>query len=261
MLQQLNYIWRLFGTGLSFVLFGVGGVLIVIAIKLLVGVRLFPKERAMLFTRRSISASFRLYINFMRFIGLLSYEIHGQERLRTNKKQLVVANHPSLLDVVFLISIMPHANCVVKGALRHNPFTRPPIDACRFISGDSESLVDDGVASLNSGETLMIFPEGTRTVPDEPFRLHRGAANIALQSQTPITPVYISCKPQTLLKTEKWYQIPKTPPHFTISVLDDMEIESYLTNGAAQSKNARVLTRRIAQCFEQQRVERIGNGE
>ncbi|WP_245395071.1 hypothetical protein [methane-oxidizing endosymbiont of Gigantopelta aegis] len=35
--------------------------------------------------------------------------------------QLIVANHPTLIDIVFLISRIPYACCIVKDSLWHNP--------------------------------------------------------------------------------------------------------------------------------------------
>jgi hypothetical protein len=42
---------------------------------------------------------------------------------------MIIANHPSLIDVVFLIGLVRQANCVVKQSLWENPFTRGPVRA------------------------------------------------------------------------------------------------------------------------------------
>lgn len=251
MLNKLNFIWRLFGTGLSFTLFGIGGVTIGFILWLLSSLKLLPKDKFAPQARLFVSKAFSLYINFMQAICLLSYEIDGAEKLQSNEKKLVIANHPSLLDVVFLISMIPQANCVVKSALWRNIFTRPPVHAADYINNESESLIDDGVASLNKGETLVIFPEGTRTAPGEPIKLFRGAANIAILSQTELTPVFISCTPKTLLKKQNWYNIPLKAPHFIIKVLDPINIDAHLESDHSQSKKARALTKEIKEFFEE----------
>ena len=72
---------------------------------------------------------------------------------------LILANHPSLIDVVFLISFVRHADCIVKAALAHNPFMRGPIRAAGFITnGDGAGLLEDCVKSLRGGNNLIVFP-------------------------------------------------------------------------------------------------------
>ncbi len=53
-------------------------------------------------------------------VGVLSYEFHGAERLG-RPGQIILANHPSLIDVVFLIGFTPQATCIVKEALFPQP--------------------------------------------------------------------------------------------------------------------------------------------
>jgi hypothetical protein len=53
----------------------------------------------------------------------MTYQIEGGERLQRDGL-LVLANHPTLIDVVCLISLLPNADCVVKRAVACNPFMR-----------------------------------------------------------------------------------------------------------------------------------------
>ena len=94
----------------------------------------------------------------------MTYQIEGGERLQRDGL-LVLANHPTLIDVVCLISLLPNADCVVKRAVARNPFMRGPVRAAGYISNDDGAgLVDDCVAAVHAGGTLVIFPEGTRSV-------------------------------------------------------------------------------------------------
>jgi 1-acyl-sn-glycerol-3-phosphate acyltransferase len=45
---------------------------------------------------------------------------------------MIIANHPSLIDVVVLIGLVRDANCVVKQSLWHNPFHPWPGERCRL---------------------------------------------------------------------------------------------------------------------------------
>jgi 1-acyl-sn-glycerol-3-phosphate acyltransferase len=151
--------------------------------------------------------------------GVMRLEIAGVEQLRDARDALILANHPTLLDIVVLLSFMPRANCVVKSEFWRSPFVGGVVRSAGYINNDSdapEQLIDDCATTLRDGAPLVIFPEGTRTRPDLPLRFLRGAAHIALKSDRPIIPVLLHCDPPTLRKGSPWYEIP--PRAFCIRV-------------------------------------------
>src|SRR5690606_22872475 len=120
---RLNYYWRLFATGFSFTAFGAGG--LIIAVLLLPAVWLLkgdPQQRTRL-GKRCVQQCFRLFIEMMRVLGVLSYNMGNFAALRQRSGMLVVANHPSLVDVIFLVAFIDNADCVVKRSLKRNPAT------------------------------------------------------------------------------------------------------------------------------------------
>ncbi|MEJ1095647.1 MULTISPECIES: lysophospholipid acyltransferase family protein [unclassified Pseudoxanthomonas] len=253
MRERLNHAWRVFGTGLSFLAFGVGGLVLRLFVipPLQWSVRdpLRRKQRI----RRLVQRSFAAHVELMRRLGVLTYEIRGQERLQRDGL-LILANHPTLIDVVFLISLLPNADCVVKSAVARNPFMRGPVRAAGYVSNeDGAGLVDDCIAAVRAGGNLVIFPEGTRTTPGQPLRLQRGAANIAVRGKLNITPVRLTCSPLTLGKGEKWYRVPSRRFHVTVDVQEDLPIARFLdgidpvTGGEAVA--ARRLTDFLAHYF------------
>ena len=156
---------------------------------------------------------------------------------------LVLANHPTLIDVVFLMSLLPGADCVVKSALARNPFTRGPVRAAGYVcNDDGVALVDDCIEAVRRGGNLLIFPEGTRTRRGEPLKLQRGAANIAVRGCLDVTPVRLSCTPMTLGKGEKWYRVPVRRFHFVVDVQPDLEVSSFIGAGQGEAVAARRLT-------------------
>ena len=97
---------------------------------------------------------------------------------------------------------------------------------------------------------MIIFPEGTRTRPNEPMVFHRGAANVALRAAAVVTPVYIRCEPTTLTKSEPWYRIPARRPHFSLSVGDDLDLSPY--RPAPLPSGSRALNEHLHQHFQQE---------
>ncbi len=227
------YLWRLVFTGLSFALFGLGGLVLRLIVFPLLSLLPASPLRKRQRVRAVISGAFRFFVEFMRWTGVLTYSIKGIERLG-QPGQMVIANHPSLIDVVVLISCIRDANCVVKESLWQNPFMRGPIRAAGYISNDgSIDMLETAAQVLKEGQTLIIFPEGTRTTPGQPPNFHRGAASIALRGAQIITPVRISVTPTTLTKAEPWYSIPDRRVHFNLEVGEDINPCDFNACGSA----------------------------
>ena len=227
------YWWRLIATALSFSLFGIGGVLLRLVVfpllALLPGDALVRRTRA----RAVVSRTFYWFVQFMYRSGVLTYEVEGAERLG-RPGQMVIANHPSLIDVVVLIAFIRDANCVVKQSLWDNPFMRGPIRAAQYISNSgSMDMLDEAADALREGQTLIVFPEGTRTTPGKAPEFHRGAAAIALRGARLVTPVVISVEPTTLTKAEPWYRIPSRRFHFRLRVGEDIDPQAFAAQGSA----------------------------
>lgn len=231
--RQDAYYWRLIATALCFALFGLGGLCLRLVffplLRCLPGDALKKRQRA----RRTISRLFWVFIQRMARNGVLTYEIEGAQRLG-RPGQMIIANHPSLIDVVFLIGLVRDANCVVKHSLWENPFTCGPVRSTGYISNDgSADMLDLAADALRSGQTLIVFPEGTRTPPGCAPQFHRGAAAIALRGASVITPVVIQVSPTTLTKSEPWYRIPLRRVHFSLRVGADIDPHAFAALGPA----------------------------
>ncbi len=234
------YLWRLLFTGLSFFLFGLGGVFLTLVGYPLVNLLCRDPLKKRELVRSLIHNIFRLFVEFMRFTGVLTYSVTNMERLG-RPGQMVIANHPSLIDVVVLIAFIRDANCVVKESLWHNPFMRATLRAAGYISNNaSMEMFDDTVAALKEGQTLIIFPEGTRTIPGEMPKFHRGATAIALRGAQVITPVVIRVQPTTLTKAEPWYNIPPRRPNFSFTVGEDINPQDFAVNNLAPTASRKL---------------------
>ncbi|AOY96788.1 1-acyl-sn-glycerol-3-phosphate acyltransferase [Cupriavidus sp. USMAA2-4] len=252
MVDRIDRAWRVCATGVCFSTFGLGGLLLRIVVFPLMALLPGPDLRRQRACKQLVHHAFRLFLLLMRGLGVLRYEIRHAERLRRSGL-LIVANHPSLIDVVFLIALTRRADCVVKAGLARNPFTRGPVLATGYVCNDAgAAMVDDCIASLRAGNNLVIFPEGTRTVPGAPMRLQRGAANIAVRGGFALTPVVIRCEPPTLAKGEKWYAVPLRRPRFVIEVKDDIDPAACLAAGVDDALAVRQLTQALSEYFSRE---------
>jgi 1-acyl-sn-glycerol-3-phosphate acyltransferase len=218
------YALRLIATGTCFIVFGLGGLLLGLVLIPLVSLLPGGGDVRVRRARALIRGAFRFFIAFMRAVRVLSYEFEGGQRLG-RAGQLILANHPSLIDVVFLLAFTPGAQCIVKEAMRRNPFTRAAVRAAGYLSNQpTEEMVLTAAAQLQRGECLVMFPEGTRTRPGKGIVLQKGAANIAVRGARILTPVHITVVPTTLTKAEPWYRIPPRRPHWRIEVGPDLDL-------------------------------------
>lgn len=223
--RQDSFYWRFLVTGLGFVLFGLGALIVSL---LVLPLPLFlPAPLAHKWARRIVQTGLRIFVGFMHQGGALTYEFRHVERLG-RPGQLIVANHPSLIDAVFLIAFAPGASCVVKHALFRNLLTRIVVRATGYISnGLPVDMIQSAAAALREGQTVIMFPEGTRSRPGVPRVFHRGAANVAVRAARVLTPVFISCEPTTLTKAEPWYRIPARRPHFTLVAGEELDLSEF----------------------------------
>jgi 1-acyl-sn-glycerol-3-phosphate acyltransferase len=249
---MLDRCWRVVATAICFVGFGLACVaMALVGLPLLRATTPDAVRRAHR-AQAIIHYSFRLLVWLFRALGVITVEVYGRQRLRRSGL-LVLANHPSLIDVVLLISLLQQATCVVKSRLWENPLTWGPVLAAGYLSNSQDSrLIDEGVAALRRGENLLMFPEGTRTRLNSPIRLQRGAANIAVRARCPVTPVVIRVSTPLLPKGAKWYRVPPTRPHFVIEVKDDINVKAYLDRNRSASLAARELTSGLQGFFERE---------
>lgn len=252
--RQDAYYWRLIVTAISFFLFGLGA--IAVGMVLLPLVRIIPaaRDRKRARARAVMRGALRLFVAVMHRSGGMTYEFRGVERLG-RPGQLIVANHPSLIDVVFLLAFIPGVGCVVKRGLWRSPLTRGAVSLVEFIPHDpTATMIEAASNALRSGQTLIMFPEGTRTKPHQPLVFHRGAANVALRAAATVTPVYIRCEPTTLTKAEPWHRIPARRPRFTLVVGADLDLD--LHPSAPLPLASRELNQRLQAHFEAQLSQR-----
>jgi 1-acyl-sn-glycerol-3-phosphate acyltransferase len=241
--RRLAHGWRALRTGVAFATFGVGAV--VLAGTMLPALRLMPRPPADADQRaqRLVHLAFRLFEWWMAALGLIRVTRIGMDRLAAARPAVIVANHPTLIDVVLLIASLPQADCVVKRAAWRNRFLRGVVAGAGYIPNDEGRLLVDACAErLRAGRSVLIFPEGTRSADGRLGRFRRGAAHIALASGRDLVPVVITCAPPTLMKGQKWHDVPKRTAELVLAVQAPMSPEPYRRAAGSEGLGARRLT-------------------
>jgi 1-acyl-sn-glycerol-3-phosphate acyltransferase len=250
--RRLERFWRQVGTGIAFALFGIGGLLLTAVVFPSIHLIFRDPQRRAFAAQRTVHVTWKLFVWIVVTLRVIDFEADGEDLLRHETGTLVIANHPTLLDVVLIMSLMSRTQCVVKPGVWSNPFMRGVIKAANYIPnlGDPERTLSDCVSALRTGNNLVIFPEGSRTVPGRAMHLERGFANIAIRAGAPIRLVTVSCTPPFLRKGEKWYRSPLRRPRFRVRVCDHMDTGS-LYGSDAPAREARRLTAHVTRRFEE----------
>ncbi len=185
------YAWRIFGKIFAFFIFGLGGLLLGIFALPVMKLIWQKKEVFNKKARRLVTALFRFFTAVLSVFSVAKITINDKKKLNNLGGCVVVANHPSLLDVVTLISQIPNANCIVNASLKKNVIGA--VVASLYITNDYEhaKLIELCKQTIAEGNALIIFPEGTRSKPQGQNQYKKGAARVALAAKCPIVPVFI----------------------------------------------------------------------
>jgi 1-acyl-sn-glycerol-3-phosphate acyltransferase len=133
-------------------------------------------------------------------LALCGIKVHvaGAEHIPIGRAAVYCANHQSNVDPPILFDrLHPRMHIVYKAeidaipllarAFRHGGFV--PIDR-RNKEAAMRSL-EAGARSIQSGNSFLIFPEGTRSHTDQLLPFKKGGFLMALKAQAPIVPVAI----------------------------------------------------------------------
>jgi 1-acyl-sn-glycerol-3-phosphate acyltransferase len=151
---------------------------------------------------------------------------------------------------------MPAVDCIVKRGLWRNPFLRWAVAWVGYLpNSEGEALIEECSATLRRGHSLLVFPEGTRTVPGKPLHMQRGAARIALAADRDILPVTIVCDPPTLFKGNPWYRVPSRRFHLHVVVGEPVAARDFVRGDEAPARTVRRLTGWMLAQFDAARTE------
>jgi 1-acyl-sn-glycerol-3-phosphate acyltransferase len=123
-------------------------------------------------------------------------KVHGREKL-TNEAAVMVANHLSFLDILVLFRLFCHFKWISKVENFRVPFIGWNMSLNDYIPikrGDRTSVVLMMRAcerTLVAGNSIMMFPEGTRSPSGRMRRFKTGAFELAIKTGSPIQPIVL----------------------------------------------------------------------
>jgi 1-acyl-sn-glycerol-3-phosphate acyltransferase len=250
MKNRIEYLWRLVAIAGCYAVFYASALVFIVLVLPVIRVVFRNSTSRNRKIRWIINKYFIFFVQLMIGVGVMQTEIYGADQLKNRGPRMVIANHPSYLDIVILLSLVPNACCIVNSNLLSNPFIGLIVTSAGFICNkkDSEQVVNDCISALNSGCPVIVFPEGTRSVPGRAYKFHRGFAHIVLKSGFDIQPVTISCEPSFLAKGVPWYKIPEQTAKFIIHAQQKMKASDIADIQEAPAIAARKVVRYL-ECY------------
>ena len=230
----------------AYVCFGLGGACISVFLLL---ISPFLSERRRVWVgSRVLQWSWKLMCGLLRVTRNLSLAVPERAAMARLRGAIVVANHPSLIDVVILASVIPGCKLVVKPQLLRWCFLRPILRGlCIINNGDTASFLQQAQTCLSQGFNVIIFPEGTRTTPGVKSRLQRGAFHMSLLTGGPLQPIRIQTDMPFLTKEYPWWYVGEHCPHFRLSLCSPIHAD--LQPGESRHAAAVRLAHQTAACI------------
>ena len=113
---------------------------------------------------------------------MLKLDIENFDSLKNIKNSIIVSTHPSYIDVLILLSLIPKTTCFVAPRLTENNFFKKIVESMFLISGKPlEDLENDTKKMSEEGFNILIFPSGKRHRKGEYPKIRKGAALNAVQ--------------------------------------------------------------------------------
>jgi len=124
-------------------------------------------------------------------------QVIGREKIRPDVAYVMVANHQSLLDILVLFRLFRHFKWVSKIENFRIPFIGWNMSLNRYIKlrrGDRQSIASMMRAcerTLAAGNSIMMFPEGTRSMDGRLRPFKPGAFLLAQRMGVPLLPIVL----------------------------------------------------------------------
>ena len=168
----------------------------------------------------------------LRWLRLIHFDPGEVEGSIPEGPCVLVANHPTLVDISAMIACERNLVFPVKASLFRAFWARPMLQAAGQFEASERDLfgiggvVESAMERLSEGHRVIIFPEGTRSPAKGLHPFGRMAFEIACRQNVPIVPLVITCEPRWLTRENSFFNPPAPLPVMRIRVLDPVDPES-----------------------------------
>jgi len=178
--------------------------------------------------RTTLQFLFRRWAWFMGFIRVLRLTTPDKTRRKAKDGEIWIMNHPSLLDGSYLLKFITNGTCIYKEAIGSNPLYGSTAKLAQYIPNvGGADMVRQACESLERGEDLVIFPEGTRSTHVDLSRFKPGFALIAKRSGAPINLMWINSPKDFMTREAQFWKVPRLTAEVDISQIATINPSEY----------------------------------
>ncbi|MGH8253051.1 MAG: lysophospholipid acyltransferase family protein [Steroidobacteraceae bacterium] len=158
-----------------------------------------------------------LYILWLGLVNAYRVDLRDLHALKSAGAVVLTPNHPSMIDAVLVLSVHPHIVCVMKSKIMNNVLLGSGARLARYIRNQPpRRMVLDAVAELQRGESLLLFPEGTRTTKPPVNTFNTSAGLIAKRARVAVQTLLVETNSPYLSKGWSPFRRPAFPITFRI---------------------------------------------
>lgn len=173
---------------------------------------LLPRQLGSRIGRLGFNRLTWLYVSWLALIGAYRFDLSAMDALRSGPAVILAPNHPSMLDAVLILSAHPRMVCVMKSVLKNNLILGSGARLARYISNyPPRRMVLDAVAELRRGQSLLLFPEGTRTISAPVNSFTTSAGLIAKRARVAVQTLMVETDSPFLSKGWSPFRCPVLP--------------------------------------------------
>jgi 1-acyl-sn-glycerol-3-phosphate acyltransferase len=151
----------------------------------------------------------RLWGKCIIFSSGIDVEVTGLENIIKDKPQIFISNHQGIFDIFSINAFFPvQLRWIAKKELFWTPFIGWSMKAARYISIDrmrkksALRSLKRSIRAINKGFSIVIFPEGTRSLDGKLLPFLRGSLILINKTNAPVVPVTISGSHKVIKKDE-----------------------------------------------------------
>jgi len=141
----------------------------------------------------------RLWSRIMLFTSGVKVQVEGLHNINPKEAYVFAANHQSQFDIFTILGYLPtQFRWLAKKELFRIPVFGAAMKGAGYISIDRSNRkeafksIDLAAARVREGTSVVIFPEGTRSLDGKLQSFKKGGFHLAIKSKRPIVPVSIS---------------------------------------------------------------------
>lgn len=190
---------------------------------------IFPFQKSKMKNYESLQKSWQFFIWLLKKLKILELKADNIEAIKNIKNSIIVSTHPSFIDIVILISIIPYSTGFVAERLARNPFLKGIVNLLFIIEVQSiDEWLKNTCDKLQDGLNVIIFPMGIRHRKNEYPKIRRGTALIAQKSHKNIVMLNLETSFDFLQINQPFYDAGNKTVLYTLNYLGQIDTEDYL---------------------------------